>query len=80
MKELFTFKGVLIELTKVVVNRQSIYCQLITVVPKTTLWCVFTVSCFLNMHACTLLPRNQSCYRQITSQEKDGAVNGIGQW
>ena len=32
------------------------------------------------MTICTLLPRNQSFYRQITSQEKDGAVSGVGQW
>ena len=29
------------------------------------------------MVCCTLLPRNQSFYRQITSQEKDGAVSGV---
>ena len=29
---------------------------------------------------CTLLPRNQSFYRQITSQEKGGAVSGVSQW
>ena len=29
---------------------------------------------------CTLLPRNQRFYRQITSQEKDGSVSGVGQW
>ena len=29
---------------------------------------------------CTLLPSNQSFYRQITSQEKGGAVSGVGQW
>ena len=28
----------------------------------------------------TLLPGNQSFYRQITTQEKDGAVSGVGQW
>ena len=33
-----------------------------------------------NMCICTLLPRNQSFYRQITGQEKDGAVSGVGQW
>ena len=33
-----------------------------------------------NIATCTLLPRNQSFYRQITSQEKDGAVSGVGQW
>ena len=27
-------------------------------------------------NTCTLLPRNQSFYRKITSQEKDGAVSG----
>ena len=32
------------------------------------------------MEICTLLPRNQSFYRQITSQEKDGAVSVVGQW
>ena len=30
--------------------------------------------------ACTLLSRNKSFYRQITSHEKDGAVSGVGQW
>ena len=29
---------------------------------------------------CTLLPRNQTFYWEITSQEKDGAVSGVGQW
>ena len=29
-----------------------------------------------NIPTCTLLPRNQSFYRQKTSQEKDGAVSG----
>ena len=32
------------------------------------------------LYTCILLPRNQSFYRQITSQEKDGAVSGVGQW
>ena len=26
------------------------------------------------------VPRNQSCYRQITSYQKDSAVIGVGQW
>ena len=30
------------------------------------------------MHACTLLPGNQSFYRQITSHEKGGAVSDRG--
>ena len=34
----------------------------------------------MDNNTCTLLPRNQSFYRQITSQEKDGAVSGVGQW
>ena len=33
-----------------------------------------------NTHPCTLFPRNQSFYSQITSYEKDGAVSGVGQW
>ena len=28
---------------------------------------------------CTLLPSNQSFYRQITSHEKGGGVSGVGQ-
>ena len=32
------------------------------------------------MQYITLLPRNQSFHRQITSHEKDGAVSGAGQW
>ena len=28
----------------------------------------------------TLLPSNQSFYRQITSHEKGGGVSGVGQW
>ena len=31
-----------------------------------------------NNMTCTLLPRNEKFYRQITSQEKDGAVGGGG--
>ena len=34
----------------------------------------------LYVSVCTLLPSNQSFYRQITSQEKGGAVSGVGQW
>ena len=29
---------------------------------------------------CTLLPSNQSFYKQITSHEKGGGVSGVGQW
>ena len=31
------------------------------------------------MCTCTLLPSNQS-YWQLTSQEKGGAVSGVGHW
>ena len=34
----------------------------------------------INISACTLLPSNQSFYRQKTSHEKGGPISGVGLW
>ena len=59
----------------------GITCTALAYCGKWMKWVINHVSTHLhNMSICTLLPRNQSFYRQITSQEKDGAVSGVGQW